>query len=425
MSMYLFTKNLRLRAMVNHQLENPCICIISMEQLEKSHGSISLDRYPVLLIDEDFAGERLVFFLSWLISYQIKGPKIFLFSPDWQKTTHSIFRERHLLFLPKPFTQEQLQNAILTVSGMFPLIPHLSKEGITEILQKHEQEDHYDSILIGKSAAIQNIRRIIWGIGQEFSSIHINGATGTGKEVVAQLLYLRSSTMKPMVIANCALLSGNLLDTQLFGQVRGAFTDAKEDREGLVKKADHSILFLDEIQALDPVVQGKFLRLLEYGTFRPVGSDEIVVSDFKTITASNIPLERLLDGGQLREDLYNRINRISIDIPPLKERKEDIPLLIDHYLSKRSESRKPDQKTMDLFMGYDWPGNVRELFVKLDTIITFAGNQGYLSVDNVLTDLHLKQKTPPRPIARLPVDNSISAERSAYYPSEKARETCG
>ena len=312
-----------------------------MDQLTKVHETVSKDRHPVLVIDEDFAGNNLAQFLCTLVSHHINGPKIFLLSPSQlTECPKGILRENHLLYLPKPFAPEQLYSAIISIAGVHPLLPHVSKEYISELIEQQENNSHYASILIGESPAIKNIRNIIWGIGKNFSSVHINGATGTGKEVVASLLYLRSDIQKPIVVMNCANLSGNLLDAMLFGHIRGAFTDAKESREGLVKKADHSILFLDEIQTLDPVVQGKFLRLIETGTFRPVGSDETLTSDFKLITASNIPLQILLDRGYLREDLYNRINHISIEIPPLKSRKEDIPLLIKHHLSKKGETRK-------------------------------------------------------------------------------------
>ena len=429
MSFYLFSKDVKLRALVNHELVNSCISAISMEQALKLQSSLVKDLHPVIVIDENFSEPTLAVFLENLAFNQIHAKKILLVSPLTPKGKATYTIENHLLYLSKPFTIKDLLGAIIHLAGIGPLKGHIAQEQLVALEKSlHSEEDPFAAILIGESDAMMHIRRIIRQIDGKFTAIHVNGESGTGKEIVAELLFMTTGIKKPMVVENCAAFTGGLHDSRLFGHVRGAFTDAKENREGLVMMADESTLFLDEIEVLDLTVQGKLLRLLETGTFRHMGSDQVCTSHFKLITASNVSLDQLLEQKKMRSDFYNRINRLSIEIPPLREHKEDIPLLIRHHLCNRGEDRELEADTTRRFMEYDWPGNIRSLFNELDTLITFAGNHDTLDENRVLTSTCLNrkniqgyQKITSRDTEYLP----LSAERHTRYRKNLINETCG
>ncbi len=387
MSVFLFSKDVKLRASINHHLSSNCISAINLEQADKLQDSLFLDSHPIIIIDEDFPGQgSFASFLQSLAEKKINSPKIFLVSPQLRKKNRNDTREKHILYLSKPFEIEDLLHAIVRIAGAQALKKHLSSAQYSQLVRSFsEMDDPFAAFLVGESKAMHTIRKIIYKIDGKFSCIHINGETGTGKEIVAQLLYLSTGFEKPMVIENCAAFSGNLHDSRLFGHVKGAFTDAKDNRNGLVLLADQSVLFLDEIEALDIAVQGKLLRLLETGRFRHMGSDTVTTSRFKLITASNVPLSLLIEEGKLREDFHNRINRIHIEIPPLRERMEDIPLLIRHYLDKIGETRNLEAATLDKFINFNWPGNIRSLFNELDTLITFSEDNDELNEKFVLS----------------------------------------
>ncbi|GEM_PF-331613 len=429
MSFYLFTKDVRFRALVNHELTNCCISAISMEQALKLHDSLVKDHHAVIVIDENFPEPTLAVFLENLAYHRIQAKKIFLVSPLTPKAQTTCTIENHLLYLSKPFTIGDLLGAIVQIAGIGPIKGHLSHDKLValEKIQQRE-EDPFASILIGKSKAMLHIRQTIKQIDGRFTAIHVNGESGTGKEIVAELLFMTTGMKKPMVVENCAAFTGGLHDSRLFGHVRGAFTDARENREGLVMMADESTLFLDEIEVLDLTVQGKLLRLLETGKFRHMGSDLISTSHFKLITASNVSLELLLEQNRLRSDFYNRINRLIIDIPPLREHKEDIPLLIKHHLKNRGEVRELDEDTTRRFMEYDWPGNIRSLFNELDTLITFAGTHDTLDENRVLTSTCLNRKEIKgyQKITSIDAEDlPLSAERHTHYRKNIINGTCG
>lgn len=391
MSLYLITKDVRLRALVNRSFSTPVSAAISMEQLEKILSIASNDPSPIIIIDADTAFIPLEKLLSLFVMEEIRGLKIFLI-PRMKMHPHctdGIMRDCNALFVSKPVTMDKLIDAIIEFGGLHILSKHLVKETIDSYLE--QRTDPFSSILVGTSRTIQTIRATIRRLGPHFNCVHINGETGTGKEIVAQLLYLHSGCPKAMVIINCASLKGSLQQSLLFGHIKGAFTDAKEPRQGLLAQAHNGILFLDEIELLEHESQGQLLRLLETGKFRPIGSDYTINSHFKLITASNIPLEVLVESGKLRKDFYNRIDQFTIEIPPLRDRIEDIPLLINHRLEQLSEKRKLDNRTFELMLSYPWPGNVRGLFHELDTIVFFSKGLETLSCNAVLTMSHLRR----------------------------------
>jgi DNA-binding NtrC family response regulator len=197
------------------------------------------------------------------------------------------------------------------------------------------------------------------------ATVLIRGASGTGKELVARALHYNSPRRnRPLVTVNCAALQETLLESELFGHEKGAFTGAVQAKPGLVEVAEGGTLFIDEIAEMAPGLQAKLLRVLENGHYRRVGSTHEGVADVRVVAATNKNLEDEQKNGKFREDLYYRLNVVSVRLPTLKERREDIPLLVNHFLTTRQIGPTPftiTPETMDALNNYDWPGNIREL----------------------------------------------------------------
>jgi PAS domain S-box-containing protein len=226
--------------------------------------------------------------------------------------------------------------------------------------------------MIGASPAMQEIFRLIPDVAPTDASVMIDGASGTGKELVARAIHDQSSrSERPFVCVNCGALPDALLESELFGHVRGAFTDARGSRPGRFQQADGGTLFLDEVGDLSPAFQVKLLRALQEGEVQPLGGTETLHVDVRVIAATNRDLRQLLEEGSFREDLYYRLCVIPIHIPPLRERREDIIPLLDHFMSRLvartgKEIREISPAALTALYDYDYPGNVRELMNVLE-----------------------------------------------------------
>jgi two-component system response regulator PilR (NtrC family) len=226
---------------------------------------------------------------------------------------------------------------------------------------------HQFANIIGRSEAMLDVFKMIETIARTNSTILLTGESGTGKGLVAQAIHFHSLRRdKPMVSLNCGALPENLLESELFGHMRGAFTGADSNKKGLLEVAERGTVFLDEIGEMSAVLQVKLLRVLQERRFRRVGGLEELQADIRVIAATNQDLARLIAEGRFREDLYYRINVIPISLPPLRERREDIALLAEHFVVKYNEQMGKSisgisHQAMELLLAYDWPGNIREL----------------------------------------------------------------
>jgi len=244
------------------------------------------------------------------------------------------------------------------------------------ITERDEQYDHYG--IVGRSRAIQEVIRMAKLVAQSRSTVLIVGETGTGKELVARAIHDWSGQRDmPLVRVNCAALPDTLIESELFGHVRGAFTGAVANKKGRFALADGGSIMLDEIAVIAPTVQAKLLRVLQEREFEPLGSERTVKVDVRIIAATNRDLRLLVGEGKFQEDLFYRLNVIPITIPPLRERREDIPPLVEHFVrrhasraGKRIDGIAPE--AMSMLAGAPWPGNVRELENTIERAVVLA-----------------------------------------------------
>jgi len=237
-----------------------------------------------------------------------------------------------------------------------------------------EERNHFGNI-IGKSKEMREIYGTIRQIAEKNSTVLIHGESGTGKELVARAIHYNSPRKnKPFVAVNCAAIPETLIESELFGHEKGAFTDAQSRRIGHFELAHQGTLFLDEISELSLPTQAKILRSLQEREFVRVGGGTTIKIDVRLISATNKNLEEMMARGAFRSDLYYRINVVPLTIPPLRNRKEDILLLVQHFLDKHAGTgkKKISPEAMDILIAYDWPGNVRELENIIERIVVFS-----------------------------------------------------
>ncbi len=309
--------------------------------------------------------------------------------------------------------------------------------------QKKVEQTHGIHGIIGKSKAIQDVIRRIEVYGPFKTPCLITGETGTGKELVARALhkvFSRDGT-KPFVAMNCASISEDLFESELFGHEKGSFTGAVKLHKGRFERANGGTLFLDELAEMPLKVQAKLLRALEYGTIERVGGEEEIKVDVRVIAATNRPIEQLVAKGGFREDLYHRIAVLRINVPPLRERKEDIPLLVDFFLNELSNKYgkrilRLTRQAMAVLLSYTWPGNVRELKNALERIFIESRSVviGWRALEQWVRERALlasgKPPSMPNPEKPIPLPQKSIAredilealEASGWNASEAARK---
>jgi DNA-binding NtrC family response regulator len=264
-------------------------------------------------------------------------------------------------FIPKPFKNDELLLAVKNAMEQHNLAWENKR-----LKQSLHERFGYQSI-IGKSAAMQQVFDLIAQVAPRRSTVIIQGESGTGKELVAKAIHASSGRVDaPFIAINCGNIPSDLLESELFGHVRGAYTGATSAKKGLFEAANGGTLFLDEVSAISHDIQVKLLRVIQEREFRRLGDLENIQVDVRIIAATNTDLQAAVREGTFRDDLYYRLNVIVIKIPPLRERAEDIPLLSKHFIRKYGEENQRDNLFLDpsalkILMEYPWPGNVREL----------------------------------------------------------------
>lgn len=259
-------------------------------------------------------------------------------------------------FISKPYETQQL---LATVQRAIERRRFMIE---TEVMKNELQRVGGSSVMIGRSETIKELMRNVKKVAPSDAFVLVQGASGTGKELVAHMLHQEGSRKdRPFVVVNCASIPDQLLESELFGHEKGSFTNAYATKQGLVEVANGGTLFLDEVGDISPSTQPKLLRFLETGEFRRVGGTASMHTDLRIVSATNKDLQVEVAEGRFREDLLYRLNIVTIKVPSLKERKEDIPLLVDHFLNRKSKMKRIGPAALRVLMEYDWPGNIREL----------------------------------------------------------------
>ncbi|HEX6163867.1 MAG TPA: sigma-54 dependent transcriptional regulator [Vicinamibacterales bacterium] len=275
-------------------------------------------------------------------------------------------------YLQKPFEVEEL-----LVLARRALEDQRARTGLRYLLSERDAEyDHYG--IIGRSRAILDVIARAELVAESKSTVLVTGETGTGKELVARAIHARSAQRSmPLIKVNCAAIPETLLESELFGHVRGAFTGATFTKKGRFSLADGGTIFLDEIGTISLAVQAKLLRVLQDREFEPLGAERTQKVDVRVIAATNRDLRQLVSEGKFLEDLFYRLNVIPIEMPALRERREDIPLLVEHFVRRFAERTGKkidgvDEKAMAELARYEWPGNVRELENTMERAVVLA-----------------------------------------------------
>ncbi|MFW5810485.1 MAG: sigma-54-dependent transcriptional regulator [Thermodesulfobacteriota bacterium] len=264
-------------------------------------------------------------------------------------------------YLTKPLDFEVLK---LTLERA---LEHAGLKSENRLLKDRLDGDFDFKNIIGKSPAMKRLIDMVATVAPSEATVLITGESGTGKELIARCVHYNSARKdKPLVTVNCAALTETLLESELFGHEKGAFTGADRRREGRFMQANGGSIFLDEIAEMSPMMQAKLLRVVQEQELQRVGGDALIQVDVRTIAATNRDLVKAVESGDFRDDLYYRLNVVSLHIPPLRERQEDVPLLAQHFLNKYADKNRKTVKgftpaAMDLLLRHAWPGNVREL----------------------------------------------------------------
>ena len=318
-------------------------------------------------------------------------------------------------YLEKPFKVDEFKLCVQRALSYNAAVTE------TVYLRKQLKKKYQFSQIIGSSARMQEVFKMIERVADTDSTILVLGESGTGKELVARALHFNSRRqLAPFVPINCSALPENLLESELFGHRRGAFTGAITDQKGLFQEADGGTIFLDEVGSMPPVLQSRLLRVLQEREVRRVGDNTPVYVNVRVVAAANESLEKKIKEGTFREDLYYRLNVIPIQLPSLRERKDDIPLLVAHFLKEKLSPRtnRPYQVTRQaiaLLCEYNWPGNVRELENAIERAATLcesdiiqAGDLPPSLVASVKPGLPTEALEAPAPLPQVP--------ESALYP---------
>jgi DNA-binding NtrC family response regulator len=333
----------------------------TIRQAQRYLGERSFDLLVVDNLMPDMTGLELIREMSQTMAPADRPQIVMMTAHGSTQIVREAFKLGVEDFLEKPFEVDEL--LVLARRAVRSLRLQTQRQYL--INERDAEFNHYG--IVGRSRAMQDVLARAELVAQSKSTVLITGETGTGKEMVARLIHHRSAQREmPLIKVNCAAIPETLLESELFGHVRGAFTGATMSKRGKFALADGGSIFLDEIGTLSPAIQSKLLRVLQEREFEPLGAERTHRVDVRVIAATNRDLKQMVSDARFQEDLYYRLNVIPIPIPSLRERREDIPVLVDHFVEKHCQRtgkriERIDDEVVQVLQRYDWPGNVREL----------------------------------------------------------------
>lgn len=349
--------------MENYQVE---LAENGLEGLQKAQK----EKYDAIFCDIKMPEMDGIELLGKIIEEGIESPVIMVSGHADINIAVECIKKGAFDFIEKPLDLNRILITLKNATDKATLV----KE--TKILKKKI----YGNEMIGESISIAHLKEMIGKVAPTQASVLITGPNGSGKELVAQGIYqLSGRSMMPFVEVNCAAIPSELIDSELFGHKKGSFTSAIRDHKGKFEQADGGTIFLDEIGDMSLPAQAKVLRVLQEKKLTPVGGDKEITVDVRVIAATNKNLQEEIAKGNFREDLYHRLSVIVLRVPPLDDRKEDIPILVEHFAEKiSSESGKPvtlfSDEALQLLQEHSWPGNVRELRNVVERLLILGGN---------------------------------------------------
>jgi DNA-binding NtrC family response regulator len=333
----------------------------SAENAKKALAALESESYDIILADIKMPGMDGLEMLKRIKSLKKESIVIMMTAFATVDTAVQALKDGAFDYITKPFDPDDLSHLIRNASKQIVLAEE------NEILKEKVVSLENVEDMIGKSEAMQSVFREIESVAQSNASVIITGESGTGKELVARAIHANSARkFFPLVSVHCGSLTESLLESELFGHEKGAFTGAVYNRKGRFEMADSGTIFLDEIATISPKMQVELLRVLETKSFVRVGGNKEISSDFRVICATNRDLKTMVEKGLFREDLFYRLNVVNINVPPLRERIEDIPMLAEHFIKKYCTSMNRPLMTIDTsalkrLEEFPFPGNIREL----------------------------------------------------------------
>ncbi len=344
-----------------HWFEEDNFYVDTAEDGETALQKYQKEKYDLLLVDMKMPGMSGLDLLAKIKEIDKEAVIILITAFASVPTAITALKNGAFDYVTKPVDPDELAHLVNKALEQRELKREniKLKESLDEIIKPDN--------LIGESFQMKKVYELVQSVASTDTTIIIRGESGTGKELVAKAVHINSNRKYfPIITVNCGALTESLLESELFGHEKGSFTGAQFKRKGKFEMADRGTIFLDEIGSISLKMQVDLLRVIEKKTFHRVGGNELIKSDFRVITATNEPLEELVKTGKFREDLYYRLNVFTIVIPPLRERRDDIPLLVNFFIKKFSTAMNKKTKTvskeaLDFLMNHNWPGNVREL----------------------------------------------------------------
>ena len=371
-----------IRESISYVLKKENYNVGEAENGKEAYEKLLETNYDLVLTDLEMPEMKGTELLEKIREFSPRTTTIVVTAYGSLETAISALRNGASDYILKPIEFDDL---LIKVKRLFEMKDLLIEN---RILRSELQRSTEDRIIIGKSFAIRKVFDLIDSVADTDSTVLITGKSGTGKELVAKALHYTSKRKsKPFVVVNCGAISDTLIESELFGHKKGAFTGAVSDKEGFIKAADEGTLFLDEIGEMPLDLQVKLLRTIQEKEYTPVGTTKSIPLNIRFVASTNKNLSDEIKAGKFREDLFYRLNVVEIILPSLKDRKEDIPLLANHFVNKyRKEMNKGikgiSEEAMRVLINHDWKGEVRELENVIERSVIFC-NDEFIGIDNL------------------------------------------
>jgi DNA-binding NtrC family response regulator len=363
-----------MRSILRQLLEEAGYDVFSADSAETAIEIFAANDIAVTLTDIKMAGRDGLALLDEIKAVDESAVVIIMTAYSSVDSAIAALRKGAYDYVTKPFVNDDLLKTIENAATQRQLFHE------NRLLKRELQKQYNFSEIVGKSDKLQHVFDLVNKVAGTNANVLISGESGTGKELIARSVHFNSRSEKPFLAVNCGALPESLLESELFGHTKGSFTGAFADKKGLFRSVAGGTLFLDEVGEMPQTLQVKLLRALQEHEVTPIGSSATQKFDARIIAATNRNLEFEVAEGRFREDLFYRLNVIEIVMPPLRERREDIPLLVKHFIAKASQTQHSQSKTvtkdaMKAIGSYDWPGNVRELENAVERAIILAGDE--------------------------------------------------